>query len=133
MVHTKAWGLFWFPSPQKTVGMFTLWLVNSTKLFLFMSKGTQMYKQVWWLHVYFMINNQVATPVRYSFLLLQCCSPQGHLAPCPQGRNTTSPASDWLLERGRGKEKALSTHRGEAGPSSSSQTLWRHSQGRPSF
>lgn len=49
MVHTKAQGPFGLPSPQNPVGVFILWLVNSLKLFLFMSKGTQISKQVPWL------------------------------------------------------------------------------------
>lgn len=61
--------------------------------------------------VYFMINNQVATPVKYSFFLLQCCSPQGRLAPCPRGSDSTSPASAQLLEGSKGREKAPSARR----------------------
>lgn len=52
MVHTEARDLFGFPSPQNPVGVFILWLVKSMKRFLFMSKGTQISKQVPWLDVF---------------------------------------------------------------------------------
>lgn len=51
-VHTEARGLFGFPSPQNPVGVFILWLVKSMKRFLFMSKGTQISKQVPWLDMF---------------------------------------------------------------------------------